>query len=402
MIFPLGDMPNPRGVPFVTYAILAVNVAVFLLVTLPLSARPPDRYDPALLEYVRVLVERMPHRVSAREIVGQVSAYDVFVFRHGFRPAQPHVASLFESLFLHAGLLHLAGNMLFLWIYGDNVEHRLGRLRYLLAYLGAGVGATLFHAAFDARSPLPLIGASGAISGLLGFYFLWFPRNQVRLLFFFFPFFVNVVAVPARILIGCYLVFDNLLPFLFTHGGGGGVAYGAHLGGFLAGLGVAALIDRREMMQTPSAFEPEPGDTGAAPAVLREAIRDGHFVEAARLYAALDADETRRILAPADSLALADWLARHGHARAALILYRRHLRDYPNGPDAAAAHLGAAVVQFEAFNQATVAYQHLLDAMELNPSPETAARVRATLDAIAARRRPPAPAPGASGWWRGH
>ena len=101
--------------------------------------------------------------------------------------------------------MHLFGNMLFLWIYGDNVEYRLGRLAFLLWYLATGVAATLFFAVFALDSTVPLVGASGAISGVLGFYFLWFPRNTVRLFVFLFPFFMNVVAVPARIVLGVYL-----------------------------------------------------------------------------------------------------------------------------------------------------------------------------------------------------
>ena len=159
-----------------------------------------------------------PAHVDLRTLLSRTSAYDLFVFRYGFRPAAPHVADLFYSLFLHAGLLHLAGNMLFLWIYGDNVEHRLGRLWYLLAYLGTGVAATLFHSVFDSATELPLVGASGAISGVLGFYYLWFPYNRVRLLVVFFPFLVDVIIVPARLVLGMFLIVDNLLPFLATRG----------------------------------------------------------------------------------------------------------------------------------------------------------------------------------------
>jgi len=98
-----------------------------------------------------------------------------------------------------------------------------------------GVAATLFHTAVASRSDLPLIGASGAISGVLGFYFLWFPRNEVRLLFLFFPFFMDVITVSARVVLAVYVIADNVLPFLLTRSlGGGGVAYGAHIGAFSA------------------------------------------------------------------------------------------------------------------------------------------------------------------------
>ncbi|MFQ5990145.1 MAG: rhomboid family intramembrane serine protease, partial [Candidatus Methylomirabilales bacterium] len=290
----------------------------------------------------------------------------------------------------HAGFMHLFGNMLFLWIYGDNVEHRLGRVPFLCWYLATGVAATLFHTLFDLDSPLPLVGASGAISGVLGFYFIWFPRNTVRLLIFFF-YFINVITVPARFVLGFYLLVDNLLPFLVTRGmEGGGVAHGAHIGGFLGGLAVAWFMDRRELVGRPEEYRRAhvPAEAGETPSQLvARALASGDFADAAETYFALDPDQTRRALTPEDSIALADWLQRNGHHRAALTVYRRHLRDYPQGPGAAEAHVGAGLVQLMFLDQATPAYQHFLDALDLDPSPETAARARAALDSIAARQK---------------
>ena len=238
MVLPIGDAPNPRGVPIVTYLLIAANVAVYVLVAVPLEAVRPTPGDPALAEYLRVISHAMQGRVPVAVLARQVSAYDLFVFTHGFRPVAPSASALLLSLFLHAGFLHLAGNMLFLWIYGDNVERRLGPVRYLVAYLGTGAVATLTHWASSPGSEIPVVGASGAISGVLGFYFVWFPRNVVRLLWFIPPFIGQVVEVPARIVLGFYLVLDNVLPYLVTRGEGG-VAHAAHIGGFIAG---AALI----------------------------------------------------------------------------------------------------------------------------------------------------------------
>ena len=218
MFLPLGDEPNPRGVPVVTYTLIGINVAVFLFVTLPLSAVRPALDDPALFEYLNAIRPQLPSRVEAERLLMQVSAYDLVVFSYGFRPADPSVIALLTSLFLHAGFMHLAGNMLFLWIYGDNVEYRLGPARYLVAYLGTGFLATLSHAVLDFGSVLPMVGASGAISGVLGFYFIWFPRNRVRLWIMLFPFFMHVIYAPARLVLGMYLIVDNLLPFLVTRG----------------------------------------------------------------------------------------------------------------------------------------------------------------------------------------
>ncbi len=389
MILPLGDLPNPRGVPVVTYALVAANVAVYVLIALPLSNVAVDPTDPALREYVQIVARDLPGGVSVREILASVSAYDLFVFHYGFRPAVPHLANLFYSLFLHAGFLHLFGNMLFLWIYGDNVEHRLGRIGYLIAYVGTGVAATLFHTVFDPNSSLPLIGASGAISGVLGFYFLFFPRNQVRLLVLLFPFFMQVFLVPARLVLGMYLVLDNLLPFLLAGGAEGGVAHGAHIGGFIAGLAVAWFMDRRELSERPPEYRRPAAPQVAATAeeALQAALADGRIRDAARLYFSLDPQATRRLLLPADSLALGEWLRRNGHAEAALVVFRRHLRDYPQGPGAAEAHLGAGLIQLESFDEPTPAYQHFLDALDLSPPADVAARIQAALDAIAARQK---------------
>jgi hypothetical protein len=120
---------------------------------------------------------------------------------------------------------------------------------------------------------------------------------------------------------------------------------------------------------------------------ITQALARGDLSDAAETYFSLQPDETRRALTPEDSLVLADWLARNGHPRAALIVYRRHLRDYPQGPGTAEAHVGAGLVQLRHLNQATPAFQHFLDALDLDPSPETAARARAGLDAIAAQQK---------------
>jgi membrane associated rhomboid family serine protease len=385
VILPLGDSPNPRGVPFVTYALIAANIAVFALISVPLSGTPADPRDPSVREYVRVVLEHGPEGLSPQTLLQQISLYDLFVFQHGFRPAAPRLDALFFSLFLHAGLMHLVGNMLFLWIYGDNVEHAMGRGRYLIAYLATGIGATLFHMVFDAASELPLIGASGAISGVLGFYFLWFPHNQVRLLLFLFPFLFNTVTVSARLLLGMYLVADNLIPFLFTRATGGGVAYGAHIGGFLGGLAVAWLSDRRELNQRPKEYAAA-AVPKAATSDLEALVDSGAFAEAARSYFAMSPNDSRGVLSPEASLRLAEWLRTNGHDRAALIAYRRHLRDYAQDATAADAHLGAGLVQLDAFGQPTAAYQHFLDALESSPSPAVAAQARSAIGRITARQ----------------
>ena len=383
MILPLGDMPNPRGVQVVNWALIAANIAVFLLLTLPLSMTPADPADPLLREYVELLRGRFGGIASTREILASVSSYDLFVFRHGYRPVAPSVQSLFTSMFLHGGFLHLAGNMLFLWIYGDNVEHRLGKVGYLVAYLGTGVAATLGHALFAHDSPLPMVGASGAISGTLGFYFLFFPHNKVRLLLAFFPFLVDVVLVPARWVLGFYLVVENLLPFLANGGGGSGVAHGAHIGGFVAGLGAAWWVERRERVRPPRGYErPRGTRTTEVPAGpdLAELVDSGRYSDAARIYFARDEAFEAALPSPL-LLRLADGLAR-AHPEAALSIYRRVLRRHPAGSTAARAHVGAGTVQLASLGRPAAAWQHFLDALDLDPGGPAAATAREGLRAI--------------------
>ena len=244
MFIPIGDEPNPNQLPVMTVALIAVNVAVFLLLCLPLSMRPANPADPLLAEYLRSLAPLLRPVTS----MSQVSAYDLVVFRYGFRPAAPSWVALFSSMFLHGGLLHVAGNMLYLWIFGNNVEARLGPLRFLFWYLVTGVAAVALHAVINLRSPVPLVGASGAISGVLGFYLLWFPRNVVKVWVFLFPFYIGVVRIGAVWMLGTYLLLDNLLPFLIAPASGG-VAHGAHIGGFLAGAAAAWIMRGRAQTQ---------------------------------------------------------------------------------------------------------------------------------------------------------
>jgi len=242
MFLPVGDEPNPSDhLPAATIAIIAANVAVFVLITLPLSMRAPDPGDPALMEYLRALFPLLPPGTSVQQVLQQMSAYDLVLFHWGFRASDPTLLTLVTGMFLHAGFMHLAGNMLYLWVYGNNVEHRLGVVPFVFWYLATGAAATLFQTLFNLGSPIPLVGASGAISGVLGFYLIWFPRNTVRLFVFLFPFYIGTVHVSATLVLMLYLILDNILPFVVTQGASG-VAHGAHIGGFVAGMVVAGLM----------------------------------------------------------------------------------------------------------------------------------------------------------------
>jgi membrane associated rhomboid family serine protease len=381
MVLPIGDAPNPRGVPVLTYLLIAANVAVYVLVTLPLGALRPSPDDPLLAEYVQAMSRALEGRASLRQLLQHVSQYDLFVFAHGFRPVEPSLASAFTSMFLHGGFLHLFGNMLFLWIYGDNVEHRLGRLGYLVGYLGTGFAATAMQSLAVPDSSVPMIGASGAISGVLGFYFLWFPRNRVRLLWLLPPFVMDVFEIPARIVLGLYLILDNLLPFLVVRSATG-VAHGAHIGGFVAGVAAAWLLARREVVARPAEYGRRPSNGAAGRDGIGAAIEAGRYADAAEAYFAMPAAATRGVLTPPAALALAGWLRAEGHPDAALVVLRRLLRDVPRGGGVAEAHVLAGAILLEDLGEPTPAYQHFVDALDLDPPPRAAEAARRGLAVI--------------------
>lgn len=343
MFLPIGDSPNPRFTPWLTYALIAANVLVFLAL-LPLHSELPPPGDPLLREYLRALEGARPD-LPAEALAG-ISRYDLVLFQYGFRPAAPELLDLLCSLFLHGGWLHLLGNMLYLWIFGDNVEHRLGRPLFVVVYLATGAAAALGDLALRPDSPIPAVGASGAISGLLGCYFLWFPRNTVRVLLVLFPLYVGTVDLPVRLVLGLYVLVDNLLPVLLV-GAAGGVSYGAHLGGFVGGLAVA-LLDRS----------------------LRH--RGAPEVERARL---IDEGEA---------------LERAGELRRALSAYLAVLGAPASALDGARAHLGAARIYLAA-REPAAAYQHL-EALRRDPGapPEQLAEARALFARLAelTRRAP--------------
>jgi membrane associated rhomboid family serine protease len=318
--------------------------------------------------WLRGLHERQPG-LHLRELLQGLSAWDHAVFVHGYRPAAPSAADLFTSMFLHAGFSHIAGNMLFLWIYGDNVEHRLGRLPYLLAYLGGGAAAALGYGLVARDGWTPMVGASGAISAVLGMYLVFFPRNRVKLLVFFPPFWLNTVLVPAWLVLASYLLLDNLVPALL--GGGGGVAHGAHIGGFLAGLALALPLRRGR------GWRPAGGPRSSA-AELRAALAagdEGAVIDAVRRFPKVELGA-----APAGELVRA--AATLGPAEG-LPLLRAALGAPRPAPEAARLHLGVGALLL-AQGQGAAAWQHLHRATTLDP--QVGEEARRLLERVRDRR----------------
>jgi len=200
-MFPIGDDDTSRRtVPLVTYALIALNILIFFV---------------------------------------ELSGGDAFIGKWAFVPSRflanpfSDLLTLFTSMFMHAGWIHLGGNMLYLWIFGDNVEDRFGHIKFTIFYLLCGLAATFAQLAFSLGSNVPNLGASGAIAGVLGAYILLFPRAKVRVLQG-----QRVIQVPALIVIGLWIVlqFFSGIGSIANAAQTGGVAYMAHIGGFLAGF----------------------------------------------------------------------------------------------------------------------------------------------------------------------
>ncbi len=204
-MFPLRDH-NPSGrTPYVTYGLMAANIIAFFWYS---SHFPEGR---ALAQFYNVFAV-VPVEISQGHSYG----------------------TLVTSMFVHAGLMHLAGNMLFLWIFGDNIEDEMGPITYFLFYLACGVAAALAQVAADPSSQIPTVGASGAIAGVMGAYLLLYPKAKVDVLLILIIFF-RIFSIPAVWVLGTWLALQFFGGFT-TRADDGGVAYWAHAGGFVAGL----------------------------------------------------------------------------------------------------------------------------------------------------------------------
>lgn len=244
MVLPLYDDNSDRQIqPWVNYAIIALNIFVFVVLQ---GLGTNEQFTYAFSTVPQEILTGHDIVTASRVVVDPVSGQRMLIPGLGETPFSVYI-TLFTSMFMHGGIAHIGGNMLFLWIFGDNIEDRLGHVRYLIFYLLCGVIASLAHvfatAAFagDQGSLLvPSLGASGAISGVLGGYILLHPSRRVTVFLFRF-----LTEVPAWVAIGIWFGFQ-LISGLGMLGGGsqqGGVAYAAHVGGFVAGLVLIKFFD---------------------------------------------------------------------------------------------------------------------------------------------------------------
>ncbi len=213
-MIPLRDNIPSRRFPVVNVSLIILNSLVFLFeVSLTKEQQMLFFYAFGMVPLRAFHPEAVPH------------------------PGVPFLLSLLTSLFIHGGWFHLIGNMLFLWIFGDNVEDRLGHLRYLIFYLLGGCIASLFQFLIHPLSKVPVVGASGAISAVMGAYFLLFPYARISSLLFYF-FFLTIVEIPAFVYLGFWFLWQIMEGMLFLPFAGdvGGVAFWAHIGGFIFGM----------------------------------------------------------------------------------------------------------------------------------------------------------------------
>ncbi len=362
MFFPISDSPNPPQRSYATWTLIGLNILVYVAITLPANFGQVDLRDPVLFEYLQTL--GIQGRISAQQVLQHIKPYDLVVFSYGFRPAEFSFVALFTSLFLHGGFWHLAGNMLFLYIFGNNVEYRLGRLNYILVYLGCGILATLFFAVFAMGSQVPLIGASGAIFGVLGCYFLWFPKHRIRCFLFLFPFLTSNIYLPSRLVLGFYLVIDNILPFIFSGNVGSGVAHGAHIGGFLGGVVLAWGMNRLSVFHS-SATDPSCQSTGFATDMPSGSGIDGELAQNVGEYLRCENCHERNRFRSGDLLDVGDFLLSQGKLEDALRLYKRFISERPRDPDLARAYFGAGKAVYQMPRQSNIAYHYFLNAREM-------------------------------------
>ena len=223
-MFPLGDDNTDRVItPYVNYAIIAINILVFVALQ-RLGGDDTFTYAFSLVPYEIIHNVDLP---AAAISSGQIPQ---------FHTPLPVYFNFVSSMFMHGGISHIFGNMLFLWIFGDNIENLIGHVRYAAFYLICGFAAALGQIVMGPDSMIPMLGASGAISGVLGGYLLLFPTNRFRALIF-----QIYTTVPAYVALGLWIGYQIIVGYL-TPSGTGGVAYAAHIGGFIAGLALIKIF----------------------------------------------------------------------------------------------------------------------------------------------------------------
>ncbi|MEN6521245.1 MAG: rhomboid family intramembrane serine protease [Armatimonadota bacterium] len=235
-MIPIRDENPTRLTPYVVYFLIALNVVFFIIDRLGAHGAVGNLWGLSMLPRDIWTGENLPAQIGTT-IIPHDSPSPVYI-------------TILTSMFLHGGLLHLGGNMLYLWIFGNNIEDVLGHARFLLFYLVGGVLAAFAHILSNPSSQVPVVGASGAIAAVLGAYMVLYPKNKVTTLLFI-GIFVTTAAVPAVVVLGLW-IFLQIISAMLGGGmtpGSGGVAYWAHIGGFLTGVALIMLLGGRRLVR---------------------------------------------------------------------------------------------------------------------------------------------------------
>lgn len=397
MFFPIGDENPTRRTPVVTWGLITLNVVFFVF------ANP--RHG--------------------------TTAYQEFIDTYGFRASVPFSAQLVTSMFLHANWMHLLGNMWFLHLFGDNVEDKLGRGRYLLLYLVGGIAACWAYSFVDRISPgggpsvvvqmtelgprqiiwePPLVGASGAIAAVTGLYLVLFPEARIRVLVWFF-FFVQFLAIRAKWFLGLTLALDLLRTIQARGPAFGTVATSAHVGGALFGMLAAVALKRHiggrgegDAWDVHTGFSsveidaPESDGRGrptsrppvdppehmliAREHTLVELARSGRTAEAARLYPSYESLSREKPLPGDVQIEIAHEFYKQALPLEALRAYARYVETHPHGADAAEAKFRMGVLEARAFNRRSAAIRLLRAALAEHPDPQVAEYARQELERL--------------------
>jgi len=229
-MFPIGDDNSDRTItPFVNYIFIGINILVFLLLQ-QLGSNDAFSYAFSLVPKEVTTGVDITGLQVVRDALGNSGQV-----QH-FETPLPVYFNFLSSMFMHGDIMHIFGNMMFLFIFGDNLENLLGHIRYAAFYIVCGLAAAFAQIFMDTGSVIPMLGASGAISGVLGGYILLFPQRQVRAIIFSF-----LTTVPAFVALGIWIAYQLITGYL-TPAGAGGVAYAAHIGGFIAGLALVKVF----------------------------------------------------------------------------------------------------------------------------------------------------------------
>lgn len=239
ILFPLRDENPTLLTPFITVAIVLANVAVWIFI------------EGAGVSSVTLAQSVCHFGAIPAEVTGRTMGYTAIDLGGGLPPCalgDLSKGAVLTSMFMHGGWMHLITNMWFLWIFGNNIEDSMGHLRFLVFYLACGVLAAIAHIASAPGSLVPIVGASGAISGVMGAYLVLYPRVRIHTLFIFIIFF-RIIPVPAWLILLWWFALQLLSGYMQPASGGEGVAFWAHVGGFVAGVLLVKLFENRQLVE---------------------------------------------------------------------------------------------------------------------------------------------------------